>query len=149
MTAQTDLFAAFRPAAPPPTPRPPPAEIIPAPPTIAWGRLLAQHPDIATTVLITCHDLYTGMVLESLLINVERQYWLMADHTIRELIGRGSQPGRHIFMNVKQGLAFHARHPLIWVKGGTKAGFYRLAGPGEAAPAELELPAKTLPFEVA
>lgn len=152
MTAQLDLFGASIPAPPPPAvtrPRPQSAELIPPPRTLPWAKLLRDHSGLATTILITCHDLYTGIVLESLLIGPERQFWLMHDHTIQERIGRQAPPGRHVFLSIKQGIAFHAAHPLIWMHGGTKAGFYRLAEPGEAAPADLQVPPMTLPYEVA
>lgn len=153
MAAQLDLFAAPAPAAPsrPAAPAPAPvlADIIPRAPSVAWERLLRQHPDIATTVIVTCGDLCQGQIIETLLLGPDRNYWLTHDHQILEKRGNNQPPGRHIFLKVRQGIALHARHPLIRVKNGTHAGFYRLAAPGEAAPAELEVPPATIGPEIA
>ena len=124
MIAQLDLFAAPAPSIPPAPAivRAPLADIIPRAPSVAWERLLRQHPDIATTVIVTCGDRCTGVIIETLLLGPERNYWLTSDHP---------------------------RHPLIRVKTGTHAGFYRLAAEGEIAPSDLEVPPATIGPEMA
>jgi len=103
--------------------------LIPPAPTPAWAAVLAAHPDLAGTSLFTCHDLYTGMVLESLVLGPHRQIWLMHDHSIQERAGRDGPAGRHVFMNTSQARAFQQQHPLVWTDSGPHAGFYCVARP--------------------
>jgi len=87
-------------------------------------------------------------VIETLVVDGATEHWLLRDGMIEARGGRGFPPCRRVFMTVRQGLALHARHPLVWEKGGTKAGFYRLALAGEVVPAELRLPALTPAWEL-
>lgn len=153
MTAQLDMFATPAPAprpAPPATTtaKAPTAELIPPPPTVQWARLLARHMDVSTRVMVQCSSLYTGIVLEVLALGTQGQHWLMKDHTIRENSTNLGVRSRIIYVTPRQAIAMHARHPMIMTTKGSHCCSYRLADPGEAAPAELPLPPATIGPEV-
>ena len=151
MIAQLDLFGAAQPSPPPPpvvTAKAGPAEIIPPAPTVEWERLLRRHQDVSTRVMVECCKLWTGMVLESLALGPTGQYLLMKDKTLSEC---GADPGRtarYVYVTPRQALAMHAKHPMIKIGGGTHSCIYRLAEPGEDAPADLPLPPMTIGPEV-
>ena len=152
MSGQLDLFGAAGSTlaiALPPTPGPQAIRIVPVAPSVEWERLLRRHPDLSTTVIITCSDLCQGEVIETLLLGPHRNYWLMRDRSIREMTGNQDRRGRHVFLTPRQGVALHARHRLIREAGGSHSCRYRLARPGEAAPDDLELPPATVGPEIA
>jgi len=149
---QLDLFGA---AVATPHPPPPaviakarPAETIPTPPTLEWARILAQHADVSTRVMVHCSAIWTGLVLESLALGSAGQYFLMKDKTVRDALADPGRKARYVYMTPRDALALHARHPMVMTTKGTHSCTYRFAEPGEDAPTDLPLPSMTIGPEI-
>ena len=147
MTAQTDLFGALpapphKPMAVPPQPARPPAEPpYPPPPTMAWARLLTAAGRVAGDVTFHVSWLHTGQVVEALCEGPKGRTLLHRDGTIQAIAPDPGAFGRVVYLDPMRAIEAHARRALIRIgTPGTSSARYRLARPGEAAPAELELP---------
>lgn len=144
---QIDLFSrlAIAPvqgvAGAPATIAPPAArEFIPTPPTLEWARKLALSETGHRTVIFVS-TLWTGVVIECLSDPKLGRLLLHRDGTIQHIAPDHGARGRTIYMDARQALALHARHPLLPVGcAGTHSARFRFAETGEQPPATLPLP---------
>ena len=144
MTGQFDLFGAEPP--PPrksisvrPQPASPPIEHFPAPPSLAWARMLtAEGSDLE--VHIPASWMWTGVILETLCAGAKGRWWIDRDHKIGTFPPDPGCRARIIYVDPDRADELHRHHPLILITSGDHAALYRLAGPGDVAPAILDRP---------